>query len=57
MATQADVVPNDYKITGKATTFAQKMNTCRPVMWIVGAFIFANIIYDFATKGFSALST
>ena len=52
VATQADVVPNDYKITGKATTFAQKANTCKPVMWIVGAFIFANIIYDFATKGF-----
>ena len=33
VATQADVVPNDYKITGKASTFAQKMNTCKPVMW------------------------
>ena len=52
VATQADVVPNDYKITGKATTFAQRMNTCKPIMWVVGAFIFANIIYDFATKGF-----
>ena len=52
VATQADVVPNDYKITGKAVTFAQKMNTCKPVMWVVGAFIFINIIYDFATKGF-----
>ena len=28
------------------------MNTCKPIMWVVGAFIFANIIYDFATKGF-----
>ena len=52
VATQADVVPNDYKITEKATTFAQRMNTCKPIMWVVGAFIFANIIYDFATKGF-----
>ena len=52
VATQADVVPNDYKITGKATTFAQKANTCKPVMWVVGAFIFINIIYDIATKGF-----
>lgn len=52
VATQADVKPNDYRITEKATTFAGKMNTCRPIMWIVGAFIFANIIHDFATKGF-----
>ena len=52
VATQADVVPNDYKITEKASTFAQKMNTCKPIMGIVGVFIFANIIYDFATKGF-----
>ena len=52
VATQADVFPNDYKITGKATTFAQKANTCKPVMWVVGAFIFINIIYDIATKGF-----
>ena len=52
VATQADVEPESYRITEKATAFAQKMNTCKPIMWIVGVFIFANIIYDFATKGF-----
>lgn len=52
VATQADVKHDDFKITEKATTFAQKMNTCRPIMWVVAAFIFVNIIYSFITKGF-----
>ena len=52
IATQADVAPESYKITEKAETFADKMNTCRPIMWIVAIFIFAYMIYSFATKGF-----
>ena len=52
IATQADAVPESYKITEKAVTFAEKMNTARPIMWIVAAFIFVNMIYSFATKGF-----
>ena len=52
IATQADAVPNDFKITEKPETFADKMNTCKPIMWIVAAFIFCYMIYSFATKGF-----
>lgn len=28
------------------------MNTFRPIMWLVGAFIFAYAVYSFVTKGF-----
>ena len=52
IATQADAVPESYKITEKAVTPADKMNTCRPIMWVVAAFIFVYMIYSFATKGF-----
>lgn len=52
IATQADTVPDSFKITEKAETFADKMNTSRPIMWIVGLFIFVYIIYSFITKGF-----
>lgn len=52
IATQADKEPESYKITDKAETFADKMNTCKPIMWIVAVFIFAYMIYSFATKGF-----
>ncbi len=52
IATQADAVPESYAITGKAVTVAEKLNTAKPVMWIVAAFIFVNMIYSFATKGF-----
>ena len=44
IATQADVAP----------TPAEKMNTCKPIMWVVGAAIFIYIIYSIATKGFFA---
>ena len=52
IATQADAVPQDYQIKEKGTTFAEKMNRSKPIMWIVGAFIFVYIIYSFITKGF-----
>ena len=52
IATQADEVPNSFEITEKAVTAADKMNTCKPVMWIVALFIFAYMVYSFATKGF-----
>lgn len=52
IATQADAKPKDYQNHDKTTTFAEKMNTCKPIMWIVGALIFIYIIYSFATKGF-----
>lgn len=51
IATQADVQPKDYQSTAKAATPAEHMNTFKPIMWVVGAFIFANIIYSVATKG------
>ena len=51
IATQADV---DYQSREKATTPAEKMNTCKPIMWVVGAAIFIYIIYSIATKGFFA---
>ena len=54
IATQADVAPKDYQSREKATTPAEKMNTCKPIMWIVGAAIFIYIIYSIATKGFFA---
>lgn len=53
IATQADVAPKDYQSREKATTPAEKMNTCKPIMWIVGAAIFI-YIYSIATKGFFA---
>lgn len=52
IATQADAEPESYRITDKAETFADKMNTCKPIMWIVAVFIFAYMAYSFATKGF-----
>ena len=52
IATQADVAPKDYQSREKATTPAEKMNTCKPIMWVVGAAIY--IIYSIATKGFFA---
>jgi short-chain fatty acids transporter len=52
IATQADAIPESYKITEKPVTFADKMNTCKPIMWIVGLFIFVYIVYAIATKGF-----
>lgn len=52
IATQADVVPESYKIEGKAENIAEKLNTCKPIMWIVAIFIFAYMAYSFATKGF-----
>lgn len=52
IATQADVEPKSYHSTEKAVTPAEKMNTFKPIMWLVGAFILAYIIYSFATKGF-----
>ena len=44
--------PKSYKSTKKAETPAEKMNTFRPIMWLVGAFIFAYAVYSFVTKGF-----
>ena len=44
IATQADVAPKDYQSREKATTPAEKMNTCKPIMWVVGAAIFIYII-------------
>lgn len=52
IATQADAVPESYRSTEKAVTPAEKMNTFKPIMWVVGAFIFIYIIYSFITKGF-----
>lgn len=52
IATQADVKPKDYQNHEKTETFAEKMNTCKPIMWVVGAAIFIYIIYSIATKGF-----
>lgn len=52
IATQADAKPKDYQNHDKPTTFAEKMNTCKPIMWVVGAAIFIYIIYSIATKGF-----
>ncbi|MGN0202969.1 MAG: short-chain fatty acid transporter [Coprococcus sp.] len=52
IATQADVKPKDYQNHEKPETFAEKMNTCKPIMWVVGAAIFIYIIYSIATKGF-----
>ena len=52
IATEADRIPNDYMSTEKAVTPAEKMNTFRPIMWIVGIIIFINIIMDVVNKGF-----
>jgi short-chain fatty acids transporter len=52
IATEADAIPQDYQDHEKATTFAGKMNTCKPIMWLVGAMIFAYIIISIVTKGF-----
>jgi short-chain fatty acids transporter len=52
IATQADAEPKSYRSTEKPTTPAEHMNTFKPFMWIVGAFIFIYIIYSIATKGF-----
>lgn len=52
IATQADAVPESYRITEKPETFAERMNTAKPIMWVVAAFIFINMIYSIATKGF-----
>ena len=48
------IAPKDYQSREKATTPAEKMNTCKPIMWVVGAAIFIYIIYSIATKGFFA---
>ena len=52
IATEANAVPQDYQNREKAVTPAEKMNTCKPIMWVVGLFIFANMIYSVVTKGF-----
>ncbi|MBQ7703612.1 MAG: short-chain fatty acid transporter, partial [Firmicutes bacterium] len=52
IATQADVVPESFAITEKPVTAADKMNTCKPVMWIVALFVGCYMVYSFATKGF-----
>ncbi len=52
IATQADAAPESYKITEKPVTLADKMNTCKPIMWVVGLFIFVYIIYSIVTQGF-----
>ena len=52
IATQAEAVPDSFKITEKPETFADKMNACKPIMWIVGLFIFVYIIYAIVTQGF-----
>ena len=52
IATQADEVPNSFAITEKPVTAADKMNTCKPVMWVVALFIACYMVYSFATKGF-----
>ena len=52
IATEADVEPASYKNEKKPETAAEHMNAFKPIMWLVGIFIFANIIYDIATKGF-----
>lgn len=54
IAAEANSVPKDYQNREKAGTPAEKMNTCKPLMWIVGALIFIYIIYSFVTKGFFA---
>ena len=52
IATQADEVPESFAITEKPVTAADKMNTCKPIMWIVALFIACYMVYSFATKGF-----
>lgn len=52
IATQADAVPESYKVTEKPQCFADRMNTAKPIMWVVAVFIFGYMIYSFATKGF-----
>ncbi|MFQ9389898.1 MAG: TIGR00366 family protein [Coprococcus sp.] len=52
IATQADVAPKDYQSREKATTPAEKMNTCKPIMWVVGAAIFIYIYLFNCNKRF-----
>lgn len=52
VAAEADTVPKSYIITDKPETFADRMNTCKPIMWIIAAFIFINMIYSIVTNGF-----
>lgn len=52
IATEADTIPESYIIKGKATTVADKLNTCKPIMWIVAAFIFGYMAYSFVVNGF-----
>ena len=52
IATEADKLPESYKVTEKPTNAAEHMNTFKPFMWVTGAFIFIYIIYSVATKGF-----
>lgn len=51
IATEADAIPKDYQSHEKAETPAEKMNTCRPIMYIVGAAIFIYVIWTFITNG------
>lgn len=52
IATQADTQPKDFQVHEKGTTPAEKMNRCKPFMWIVGACLFAYDIYAIVTEGF-----
>ena len=52
IATQADAIPESFEFQGKPTTVADKLNTCRPIMWICALFVFCYMAYSFATKGF-----
>lgn len=52
IATEADKLPESYKVTEKPTNPAEHMNTFMPFMWVTGAAIFIYIIYSVVTKGF-----
>ncbi len=54
IATEADAVPKSYQSTAKAETFAEKMNTCKPIMWLVGIAIFVHIVLSVVMNGFWA---
>ncbi len=51
IATEADVVPESYKETEKPQCAADRMNTFRPVMWLIAFCIFAYIIWTFIVNG------
>lgn len=52
IATEADKLPESYKVTEKPTNAAEHMNTFKPFMWVTGAAIFIYIIYSVVTNGF-----